>query len=167
MIRVLETARERFAWEQAFSVPGRLAGKGMALNIYAADSYMVQIAEVSVSADGGDLKIHRMACAFDCGLAINPAGLQGQVESGITWGLSATLHGKIDFRNGTAQQSGYHDFRVIRMNEMPSIETYIVPSEAPPGGFGEHPVAPVAPAVANAIFAATGQRLRELPLSLA
>ena len=167
MIRVLETARERFAWEQAFSVPGRLAGKGMALNIYAADSYMVQIAEVSVSADGGDLKIHRIACAFDCGLAINPAGLLGQVESGITWGLSATLHGKIDFRNGTAQQSGYHDFRVIRMNEMPLIETYIVPSEAPPGGFGEHPVAPVAPAVANAIFAATGQRLRELPLSLA
>jgi isoquinoline 1-oxidoreductase beta subunit len=167
MIRVLETARAQFAWKQPFAVPGRLAGKGLALNIYDADSYMIQIAEVSSSLTGSDLKIHRILCAFDCGLAINPAGLEGQVESGITWGLSATLHGKIDFRNGVAQQTGYHDFQVMRMNEMPAIETLIVPSDARPGGFGEHPVAPVAPAVANAIFAATGRRLRKLPLSLA
>jgi isoquinoline 1-oxidoreductase beta subunit len=89
-----------------------------------------------------------------------------QVESGITWGLSATLHGKIDFRNGSVQQSTYSDFRVMRMNEMPAIETHILPSKAPPGGFGEHPVPPVAPAVANAIFAATGKRIRTLPISV-
>ena len=166
MIRVLETARGRFAWKQPFSVAGRLAGKGIALNVYDGESYMAQIAEVSLTPAGGDLKVHRIVCVFDCGLAINPAGLEGQVESGITWGLSAALHGKIDFRNGVAQQTGYHDFQVMRMNEMPAIETYIVPSDAPPGGFGEHPVAPAAPAVANAIFAASGRRLRKLPLSL-
>jgi isoquinoline 1-oxidoreductase beta subunit len=86
-----------------------------------------------------------------------------QVESGITWGLSATLHGRIDFRNGIVQQSTYSDFRVMRMTEMP--ETHILPSEASPGGFGEHPVPPVAPAVANAVFAATGKRIRTLPIS--
>src|SRR6202012_2979880 len=130
-----------------------------AINIYDGESYMAQVAEVSVARDLSDLRIHRIVCVFDCGLAINPAGLEGQVESGITWGLSATLHGKIDFRQGRAQQSGYHDFRVVRMREMPKVETHIVASSAPPGGFGEHAVPHVAPAVANAIFAATGQRL--------
>jgi isoquinoline 1-oxidoreductase subunit beta len=125
---------------------------------------MAQVAEVSFASDLSDLRIHRMVRVFDCGLAINPAGLEGQVESGITWGLSATLHSKIDFRHGTVQQSGYHDFRVVRMHEMPVIETYIVPSNAPPGGFGEHAVPHVAPAVANAIFAATGKRVRRLPI---
>jgi len=167
MIRVLETMREKFAWNRPFTVPGRLAGKGVAINIYDGSSYMAQVAEVSVARDFSDLKVHRMVCVFDCGLAINPAGLEGQVESGITWGLSAALHGKIDFRNGTAQQSGYHDFRVLRLNEMPAIEVHIIPSEAPPSGFGEHPVPPAAPAVANAIFAATGKRIRKLPFSFA
>jgi isoquinoline 1-oxidoreductase beta subunit len=137
----------------------------MALNIYHAGSYMAQAAEVSVARDFSDIRVERIVCVFDCGLPINPAGLEGQVESGITWGLSATLHGKIDFRNGSAQQGTYSDFQVMRMNEMPLIETYIVPSDARPGGFGEHPVPPVAPAVANAVFAATGKRLRKLPLS--
>ncbi len=167
MIRVLETAREKFAWARPFTVAGRLAGKGLAINIYAAESYMVQIAEVSLSTNFTGLRIHRIVCVFDCGVAINPAGLEGQVESGIAWGLSAALHGQIDFRNGAPQQTGYHDFRVLRMNEMPPIETYIVPSTAPPGGFGEHPVPPAAPAVANAIFAATGRRIRKLPLGIA
>lgn len=125
---------------------------------------MAQVAEVSVTRDLSDIRVHRIVCVFDCGFPINPLGLEGQVESGITWGLSATVHGKIDFRNGGAQQGTYSDFRVMRMNEMPSIETYIQPSNARPSGFGEHPVPPVAPAVANAIFAATGMRLRRLPL---
>lgn len=165
MIRVLEVTREKSAWAKPLQIPGRFAGRGLAINIYHADSYMAQVAEVSVASDLTDLRVHRVMCVFDCGLAINPAGLEGQVESGITWGLSATLRGKIDFRNGRAQQSGYHDFRVIRMNEMPAIETHIVPSGARPGGFGEHAVPHVAPAVANAIFAATGKRLRSLPLT--
>ena len=117
---------------------------------------------MSVAKDLSDLRVERIYCVVDCGLPINPLGIEGQIESGITWGLSATLHGKIDFRSGSAQQTTYSDFRVMRMNEMPAIETYIVPSSAPPGGFGEHPVPP---AVANAIFAATGKRLRRLPLT--
>jgi isoquinoline 1-oxidoreductase beta subunit len=97
--------------------------------------------------------VNRIVCVVDCGLPLNPAGLEGQVESGIAWGLSAALRGKINFR-------------VIRMNEMPRIETHILPSTAALGGFGEHPVPPVAPAVANALFQAAGKRLRRLPLAL-
>jgi len=167
MIRVLETLREKFDWKRPLTVAGRLAGKGLAINVYDADSYMAQVAEVSLSREPGDLKVHRIVCVFDCGLPINPAGLEGQVESGIAWGLSAALHGGIDFRNGSAQQSGYHDFRVVRMNEMPAVEVYIMPSQESPGGFGEHPVPPVAPAVANAVFAATGRRIRKLPIASA
>jgi isoquinoline 1-oxidoreductase beta subunit len=147
MIRVLEVMREKSQWGKPFQISGRLAGRGLAINIYDAESYMAQVAEVSLASDFSDLRVHRMVCVFDCGLAINPAGLEGQVESGITWGLSTTLHGKIDFRHGTAQQSGYHDFRVVRVNLMLVIETYIVASSAPPGGFGEHAVPHVASAV--------------------
>jgi isoquinoline 1-oxidoreductase beta subunit len=166
MIRVLEMTREASRWATPFTLDGRLAGRGLAINAYHAGSYMAQVAEVSVARDLSDLRVHRIVCVFDCGLAINPAGLEGQVESGITWGLSAALHGKIDFKNGCVQQSGYHDFRVLRMNEMPAIEIHIVHSNARPGGFGEHPVPHVAPAVANAIFAATGKRVRKLPIRL-
>ncbi|HLN97419.1 MAG TPA: molybdopterin cofactor-binding domain-containing protein [Pyrinomonadaceae bacterium] len=165
MIRVLEIMREKSGWTKPLTdVAGRRRGRGMALNIYHAGSYMAQAAEVSVARDFSDIRVERIVCVFDCGLPINPAGLEGQVESGITWGLSATLHGKIDFRNGMAQQGTYSDFRVMRMNEMPLVETYIIPSNARPGGFGEHPVPPVAPAVANAVFAATGKRIRRLPI---
>ena len=90
------------------------------------------------------------------------------MESGITWGLSAVLRGKVNFQHGRVVESGYHDFRVIRINgRVPVIETHILPSTAGFGGFGEHPVAPVAPAVANAIFAATGKRIRRLPITMA
>ncbi len=112
-----------------------------------------------------DLRVHRVACIVDCGLVISLAGFEGQVESGITWGLSATLHGKIDFRDGGAQQENYSDFAVMRMDEMPAIETHLVPSQAPPSGFGEHSVPPIAPAVANVLFAATGRRVRRLPIT--
>ena len=169
MIRVLEVIREKSGWANP---PPHLAqdrrwGRGLALNIYHGGSYLAQVAEVSVARDLTDLRVHRIVCVFDCGLAINPAGLEGQAESGITWGLSATLHGKIDFRRGRAVQGTYADFRVMRMNEMPSIETHILPSDARPGGFGEHPVPPVAPAIANAVFAAVGKRVRKLPITAA
>lgn len=126
---------------------------------------MAQVAEVSVARNLSDLRAHPIVCVFDCGLAINPAGLEGQVESGITWGRSATLHGKIDFHNGRVEQGTYGDFRVMRMNEMPVVETHILTSNARPGGFGEHPVPPVTPAIANAVFAATGKRVRRLPIT--
>ena len=166
MIRVLELLREKSGWTKPLATSdNRLRGRGVALNIYHAGSYVAQVAEVSVARDFSDFRIHRICCALDCGFVINPAGLEGQVESGITWGLSATLHGKIDFRGGRAQQGTYQDFRVMRMSEMPNIETYLVPSTERPEGFGEHPVPPVAPAVANALFAATGKRMRSLPIT--
>ena len=166
MIRVLEETRERCGWNKPWAgTDGRRRGRGLAINIYDTDSYMAQVAEVSVARDLSDFRVDRIVCVFDCGRPLNPAGLEGQVESGIAWGLSAVLHGKINFRDGRAVESGYHDFRVIRMNEMPVIETHILPSTASFGGFGEHPVAPVAPAVANALFAATGKRIRKLPIT--
>jgi len=167
MIRVLEAVREKSGWAipLARDAQNRRWGRGLAINIYHAGSYIAQVAEVSVARDLSDLRVHRIVCVVDCGLAINPAGLEGQAESGITWGLSATLHGKIDFRRGRAVQGTYGDFRVMRMNEMPVIETQILPSDARPGGFGEHPVPPVAPAVANAVFAAVGKRIRKLPIT--
>lgn len=168
MIRVLEVLREKSGWTKPImtsELGNRLRGRGVALNIYHAGSYVAQVAEISVARDLSDFRIHRICCAVDCGFVINPAGLEGQVESGITWGLTATLHGKIDFRSGRVQQGTYRDFRVMRMNEMPNIETYLVPSTEPPEGFGEHPVPPVAPAVANAFFAATGKRVRSLPIT--
>ena len=111
--------------------------------------------------------VDRVACVVDCGVAINLAGLEGQIESGITWGLSAALHGKIDFRDGRALQESYTDFEVMRMDESPVIETHLVASTADPTGVGEPGLPPIAPALCNAIFAATGKRIRSLPIEAA
>jgi isoquinoline 1-oxidoreductase beta subunit len=167
MIHVLQAVREKTGWGNPLpGVPGRAVGRGLAINIYHGDSYIAEVAEISVARDGRDLRVNRIHCVVDCGLAINPAGLEGQVESGITWGLSAAMRGRVDFKNGGPVQSGYHDFHVLRMNEMPVVETHLVPTDNPPGGFGEHAVPPVAPAVANALFAAIGKRVRDLPFNL-
>jgi len=170
LIKVLRVAAEKARWgtppPQATSQKDdRQWGRGIACNVYDSDCFMAQVAEVSVGRQSRDIRIHRIVCAADCGLVVNPAGLEGQAESGIIWGLSATLHGKIDFRQGAAVQQSYTDFEVIRMHESPEIETHIVPSDHPPGGFGETAVPAVAPAVANAIFAATGKRVRQLPIT--
>jgi isoquinoline 1-oxidoreductase beta subunit len=166
LIRVLQVAAEKSGWKHSLShTRERLWGRGIACNVYAADCYIAQVAEVSIGRKSHDIRIHRIVCAADCGIVINPAGLEGQAESGIIWGLSATLHGKIDFKKGAAVQSSFTDFEVIRMNEAPVIETHIVATDHPPGGFGETAVPPVAPAVANAIFAATGKRIRRLPIT--
>ncbi|WP_447790319.1 molybdopterin cofactor-binding domain-containing protein [Pseudomonas farris] len=127
-------------------------------------SYVAQVAEVSQ--DNLAIRVHRVVCAVDCGIAVNPQGIAAQMESGITFGLGFTLHSKLTFKNGQVQQSNYHDYQVLRLNEMPVVEVHIVPSSDKPGGIGEVGVPPVAPAVANAVFALTGQRLRELPLQL-
>jgi isoquinoline 1-oxidoreductase beta subunit len=166
LIKVLQVAAEKSGWKEALPNSGdRQWGRGIACNVYDADCYIAQVAEVSVGKTARDIKVHRIVCAVDCGLVINPRGLDGQAESGITWGLSATLHGGIDFKNGGAVQSSYTDFRVIGIDEAPAIETHILASELAPGGFGETAVPPVAPAVANAIFAATGKRMRQLPIT--
>lgn len=127
-------------------------------------SYVAQVAEVSQ--DNLKIRVHRVVCAVDCGIAVNPMSIAAQMESAITFGLGFTLHSKLTFKDGQVVQSNYHDYQVLRLNEMPVVEVHIVPSTDKPGGIGEAGVPPTAPAVANAVFALTGQRLRELPLQL-
>lgn len=127
-------------------------------------SYVAQVAEVSQ--DNLAIRVHRVVCAVDCGIAVNPQSIAAQMESCITFGLSFALHSKLTLKDGQVVQSNYHDYQVLRLNEMPVVEVHIVPSSDKPGGIGEAGVPPTAPAVANAVFALTGQRLRELPLQL-
>ena len=166
LARVLELVRERSGWSAPLAHTGtRWRGRGVAANVYHARSYLAMVAEVSVARDLSDLRVHRIVMAVDCGLPLNPLGITGQAESGATWGLSATLFGKMNFAGGAALERGFGDFRIVTMDQMPVVETHIVPSREAPAGFGEHPVPTVAPAVANAVFNATGRRLRELPLT--
>jgi isoquinoline 1-oxidoreductase beta subunit len=111
--------------------------------------------------------VHRVWCAIDCGTAVNPAGIRQQVESAVVYGLSAALFGQVDIVQGQVQPGNFHDQPVLRLNEAPAIELVIMPSGEHPEGVGEPGLPPIAPAVANALFALTGQRLRSLPLKLA
>jgi isoquinoline 1-oxidoreductase subunit beta len=113
----------------------------------------------------GAFKVHRIVSAIDCGMAANPDGLKAQIEGGIIFGLTAALHGEISIDQGRVAQANFPDYEMVRLAETPEVEVHIVESDAPWGGAGEPGVPPVAPAVANAIFAATGIRIRELPLS--
>ncbi len=126
-------------------------------------SYVTQIAEVSVKE--GQVKVHRMVTAIDCGLAVNPDGVKAQMESSVAYGLGAALSSEISFKDGEVVQSNFHDYQVLRMKDMPKVEVYIVQSSEKMGGVGEPGLPPVAPAVTNAIFAATGKRLRSLPIA--
>jgi len=142
-------------------------GRGVSASIYKGTSFIAMVAEVSMAPDFSDLRVTRMTTVVDCGIVINPLGLDGQTESAIAWGLSAALYGKIDFRDGAAVQTSYADFQVMRIDRMPQLETIILESSEAPSGYGEHPVPLVAPAVANAVFAACGKRVRELPIRIA
>ncbi|HEY2912262.1 MAG TPA: xanthine dehydrogenase family protein molybdopterin-binding subunit [Candidatus Angelobacter sp.] len=167
LIAVLRLAAEKSGWPTPpREEHGRLWGRGIACNVYSEDCYIAQVAEVSLSKDLSDIKVHRMISAIDCGFALNPLGIEGQTESAIAWGLSATLGGKIHFKNGQAQERSYADFKVLRMDQAPHVETYLLQGSEMPGGFGETAVPPVAPAIANAIFAATGKRMRRLPITV-
>ena len=127
-------------------------------------SFVAQVAEVSVEA--GRIRVHRVVCAVDCGIAVNPTTIEAQMESGIAFGLSAALSGAITLKDGRVQQSNFDDYRVLRLPDMPKVEVHIVASRERPGGVGEPGTPPIAPAVANAVAALTGQRLREMPLRL-
>jgi CO/xanthine dehydrogenase Mo-binding subunit len=124
---------------------------------------VAQVAEVSVTPEGG-VRVHRVVCAIDCGLVINPDMVAAQMEGGIAWGLTAALKSGIEFENGRVLQSNFDNYPLLRMDEMPQVETHIVPSDRRPTGVGEMGVPPVAPAVFNAIYNATGKRIRHLPL---
>jgi isoquinoline 1-oxidoreductase beta subunit len=159
-LAALNLAAERAKW-------GTPAPQGRARGVAVHESfgsYVAQVAEVSVERD--TIRVHRVVCAIDCGVAVNPETVRAQMESGIAFGLGAALHGRLSFKDGRVQQSNFHDYRVLRLNEMPVVEAHIVPSTEKMGGVGEPGVPPIAPAVANAVAALTGQRLRELPLTL-
>ncbi len=124
------------------------------------------MAEVSVRPDGS-FSVDRVVCAVDCGIAVNPDQVRAQMEGGIGFGLSAALHSAITLKEGRVEQSNFHDYPLLRISQMPQVEVHIVPSQAAPTGVGEPGVPPLAPAVANALFAATGKRLRKLPFDTA
>ena len=136
-------------------------GRGIACH-FSFHSYVAEVAEVSV--EKGRVRVHRVVCAVDCGRPINPDGIRAQLESGIVYGLSATLKSAITIDQGRAQQSNFDGFEVLRIPEMPVVEVHIIPSTENPTGTGEPGLPPIAPAVANAIFAATGKRVRRLPI---
>ncbi len=157
---VLEWAAEKADWDKP--LPAGI-GRGIAVH-ESFGSVAAQVAEVSMD-KGGKVKVHRVVCAIDCGLAVNPDGVKAQMESSIVFGLSAALYGEITFKDGRVQQSNFHDYQVLRMDQMPRIEVHIVPSKVTaPTGVGEPGVPPIAPAVVNAVFSATGKRLRRLPI---
>jgi isoquinoline 1-oxidoreductase beta subunit len=156
--RVLDVVAEKSGWGKPLPA-GR--GRGLAA-LYSWGTYIAQVAEVTVAKDG-TLHVDRVVVAIDCGQVINPDMVAAQMEGGIVFGLTAALYGEITFAGGQTQQSNFNNYSMLRINEMPRVEVHIIPSHEPPGGCGEPPVPSIAPAVANAIFAATGKRLRRLP----
>jgi isoquinoline 1-oxidoreductase beta subunit len=143
---------------------GAPAGRGRGIAIQKSfGSIVAEVAEVSVAA--GNVRVHKVWCAIDCGFAANPSGVIAQMESAINYGLTAALYGEITFENGRVQQSNFHDYPIVRINEAPVIEVAIINSGEAMGGAGEPGTPPIAPAVANAIFAATGKRIRKLPIT--
>jgi isoquinoline 1-oxidoreductase beta subunit len=129
-------------------------------------SYVAEVAEVSIGVDGTP-KVHRVVAAVDCGQTVNPEIIRRQIEGAIVYGLSAALYGRITLKDGRVEQGNFNDYPVLRMNEMPRVEVHIMDSSEKPGGIGEPGTPPLAPAVVNAIFAATGKRLRSLPIDAA
>jgi len=157
---VLDLAAERSGWGTP-AAPGRF--RGVALH-ESFGSYVAQVAEVSI--DGGTVRVHRVVCALDCGQIVNPDTVVAQMEGGIVYGLTAALQGKITIANGRVKESGFFDYPILTMREMPVIDVHLVPSTMEPGGVGEPGTPPIAPAVANAVFAATGTRIRKLPITV-
>jgi isoquinoline 1-oxidoreductase beta subunit len=156
---VLEVAAQKAGWGSKLPA-GVHRGIAVAQSF---GSYVAEVAEVSVAPDGTP-KVHRVVAVVDCGLTANPLTIQRQIEGAIVYGLSAALYGKISFKDGRVEQGNFHQYPVLRMNEMPKVEVHILPSGEHPGGIGEPGTPPIAPAVTNAIFAATGKRIRTLPI---
>jgi len=157
---VLDVATEAFGWDRTLPVGH---GRGVSLLYSGWNTYVAQVAEVEVS-KSGEVRVHRVVCAVDCGTVINPDTVKAQMEGGIVFGISGALWGEITLKNGRVEQSNFHNYRVLRMNETPAIEVHLVRNGEAPGGIGEPGTAATAAALANAVFAATGKRIRKLPL---
>jgi isoquinoline 1-oxidoreductase beta subunit len=156
---VLDLAAEKAGWGSPLP-KGR--GRGISLQ-FAFGSYLAQVAEVEVAKDGS-VRVHRVVCAMDCGTVVNPDTVQAQIQSGVIFGVTAALYGEISLKNGRVEQSNFDNYQMLRINEAPDIEVHVVKSPEPPGGMGEAGTSGIVPAVANAVFAATGKRLRKMPI---
>jgi isoquinoline 1-oxidoreductase subunit beta len=159
---VLELAAQKAGWGQP--LPDRV-GRGVSLQFVFA-TYLAQVAEVEVSKDG-TVRVRRVVCAVDCGTVVNPDTVRAQIQSAIIFGITAALYGQITLKDGRVEQANFDTYQILRMNEAPAIEVHIVQSAESPGGMGEAGTSAIAPAVTNAIFAATGKRLRKLPIDTA
>ncbi len=157
---VLELAAKQAGWGTKLPA-GR--GRGIALMYSGWDTYLVAVADVAVS-PSGEVRVHRVVCAVDCGAIVNPDTVKAQIEGGVNFGIGGALWGEITLKNGRVEQSNFHNVRVLRINEAPAIDVHLVRNGEAPGGIGEPGTAVTAPALANAVFAATGKRIRKLPL---
>ena len=157
---VLELAAEKAGWGRP--LPERV-GRGVSVQFVFA-TYLAQVAEVEVAKDGA-VRVRRVVCAVDCGTVVNPDTVRAQIQSAVIFGITAALHGEITLKGGRVEQSNFHDYQMLRMSETPAIEVYIVNSTEPPGGMGEAGTSAITPAVTNAIHAATGTRVRKLPVA--
>jgi isoquinoline 1-oxidoreductase beta subunit len=161
VLKTLNLAAEKAGWGSALP-------KGRARGVAVHESFGSVVAHVvEVSMDKGELKLHRIVSAIDCGLVVNPLTVAAQVESAAVYGMSAALYGKITLKDGVVEQSNFHNYPLLRMAEMPKVEVHIVPGGETPTGVGEPGLPPIAPAISNALFALTGKRLRSLPFDLA
>ena len=138
------------------------SGRGVSLQ-FVFGSYLAQVAQVEVSKEG-TVRVRRVVCAVDCGMVVNPNTIEAQIQGGIIFGITATLYSEITIKDGRVEQSNFTDYRMLRIDQAPPIEVHIVKSGEAPGGIGEPGTAALAPALTNAIFAATGKRLRQLPV---
>jgi isoquinoline 1-oxidoreductase beta subunit len=159
-LAVLETAAQMANWGAPLP-SGRFRGIATVTSYF---GFVAQVVEISLNREKNDLKVHRVVCALDCGRAVNPSSLEAQVQSSVVYGLTAALRSAITIDRGRVQQTNFNDYPVLRIHEMPAVDVHIMPSELPPTGAGEFTVPPVAPALCNAIFAATGRRVRRLPI---
>src|SRR3974390_2492966 len=156
---VLDLAAEKSGWGQALP---KGSGRGVSLQ-FVFGSYLAQVAEVDVAKEGA-VRVRRVVCAVDCGTVINPDTVQAQIQSGIIFGATAALYGEITLKNGRVEQTNFDTYQILRLNETPAIEVHVINSPETPGGIGETGTSAIVPAIANAIFAATGKRLRKMPV---
>ncbi len=159
MRAALDLATEKAGWREPLP-----AGVGRGVSVmFGFETYIAQVAEVAVAKDG-QVRVQRIVCAMDCGRTVNPDTIKAQIEGGVIFGLTAALYGEITLERGRVVQSNFDTYRLMRIDETPAIEVHIIESDAEPGGIGETGTSAIAPAVVNAIFAATGKRLRRLPI---
>jgi isoquinoline 1-oxidoreductase beta subunit len=161
VLNVLNTAAEKFGWNGARGA-GR-TGRGVAVGA-PFGSFVCTMVEAEVSPQG-EVRIRRSVTAVDCGTAINPNTVEAQIQGGLVFGWTAALYGKLTYTNGAVEQGNFDSYRMMRMDQVPALEVHIIDSGEPPGGIGEVGTAIAAPALANAVFAATGQRVRRLPIA--